>query len=61
MSTVEEVEYAIEQMEVSEQIRLLRELPSHLKITPDAVAWLELSESAFEFWNNLDDAAYDQL
>ncbi len=44
-----------------EQIRLLQGLPGHLKIRPDDIAWLEAAEPAFEFWNNPEDAIYDQL
>jgi hypothetical protein len=61
MSTVEEIGKAIEQLQVTEQVRLLKELPEHLKISPDDVAWLKVAESTFEFWNNPDDAAYDNL
>ena len=61
MSTVEEIEKAIERLDVRQQVKLLKELPAHLKISPDDVAWLKLAESAFDFWNNPDDAAYDQL
>jgi len=61
MSTVEEIEVAIERLEVKEQVRLLTELPAHLKITADDLAALHLAESAFAFWDNPDDAAYDQL
>jgi hypothetical protein len=61
MSTVEEIGKAIERLEVSEQVRLLKVLPEHLKISPDDVAWLKVAESTFEFWNNPADAAYDNL
>jgi hypothetical protein len=61
MSTVEEIEKAIERLDVKDQIKLLRELPAHLKISPDDVAWLKLAESAFDFWDNPDDAIYDKL
>ncbi|HUO04819.1 MAG TPA: hypothetical protein VMU16_06430 [Candidatus Binataceae bacterium] len=61
MSTVEEIERAIERLDAKEQARLLRELPSHLKIAPDDIALLKLAEPAFEFWDNPEDAAYDQL
>jgi hypothetical protein len=36
-------------------------LPQHLKITPDDLAWPRLAEPAFEFWNNPEDAIYDEL
>jgi hypothetical protein len=61
MSTVEEIEKAIERLGVADQVRLLKELPEHLKIGPDDTAWLKLAEPAFEFWNNPDDAGYDKL
>ncbi len=61
MSTVQEITDAIERLDVKEQVRLLEELPAHLKISPDDVAGLKLAESAFDFWDNLDDAASDKL
>ena len=39
MSTIREINQAIEQLDVREQIRLLQDLPVHLKIQPDDVAW----------------------
>jgi hypothetical protein len=61
MSTVAEISEAIERLDVKEQVRLLQNLPQHLKISPDDVAWMRLTEPAFEFWNNPEDAIYDQL
>jgi hypothetical protein len=61
MSTVEEIERAIERLDAKQQARLLRELPSLLKIAPDEVAFMELAEPAFEFWDNPEDAAYDKI
>ena len=61
MSTVEEIGKAIEGLGITEQVRLLKELPERLKISPDDVAWVKVAESAFEFWNNPDDAAYDNI
>ena len=40
MSTVEEIEKAIERLDAKEQVRLLRELPAHLKIHPDDAGWV---------------------
>ena len=56
MSTVQEIGEPIEHLDVREQIRLLQDLPVHLKIQPDDVAWLKAAEPAFEFWNNPEDA-----
>ena len=61
MSTLREIREAIEHLDVREQIRLLEDLPAHLKIQPDDVAWIKAAEPAFEFWNNPEDAIYDDL
>lgn len=61
MSTIQEIEEAIQRLDVSQQLELLQHLPARLKIQPDDVAWLEASRPAFEFWDNPDDAVYDQL
>jgi hypothetical protein len=61
MSSVREISEAIEELDVREQIRLLQDLPAHLKVQPDDIAWLKATEPAFEFWNNPEDAVYDQL
>jgi hypothetical protein len=61
VSTVEEIEKAIERLDIAQQLKLLQGLFARLKISPDDVAWLKLAESAFQFWDNPDDAAYDQL
>ena len=61
MSTVQEISEAIEHLDVHDQMRLLSDLPVHLKIQPDDVAWLKAAEPAFEFWNNSEDAIYDEL
>jgi len=61
MSTVREINEAIEHLDVREQIRLLQGLPAHLKIQADDVAWLKAAEPTFEFWNNPEDAIYDEL
>jgi hypothetical protein len=61
MSTVQEIGQAIEHLDVRDQIRLLHDLPAHLKIQPEDVAWLKSAEPAFEFLNNPEDAIYDEL
>jgi hypothetical protein len=61
MNTVAEISDAIEKLDVKEQVELLRTLPQHLKILPDDLAWSRPAEPAFEFWNNSEDAIYDQL
>jgi hypothetical protein len=61
VSTVQEISKAIEHLDVGDQMRLLHGLPAHLKIQPDDVAWLQVAEPAFEFWNNPENAIYDEL
>ena len=61
MSTVGEISDAIEKLDAKEQVELLRILPQHLKISPESVAWLQIAEPAFEFWDNPEDAIYDNL
>jgi hypothetical protein len=61
VSTVQEISQAIEHLNVRDQMRLLHDLPAHLKIQPDDVGWLKAAEPAFEFWNNPEDAIYDEL
>lgn len=61
MSTVQEISDAIERLDVRGQLQLLHDLPAHLKIRPDDIAWLKAAEPSFEFWNNPEDAIYDQL
>ena len=61
VSTVQEISEAIQHLDVRGQMQLLRDLPAHLKIQPDDIAWLKAAEPAFEFWNNPEDAVYDEL
>lgn len=61
MSTVEDIEIAIEHLDVKQQVKLIRELPRHLKISFEDVAWLQIAEKSFSFWDNSEDAIYDQL
>ena len=61
MSTVVEISAAIEKLDVKEQVELLRVLPQHLKVSLEDLAWSQLAEPAFEFWNNPEDAIYDQF
>ena len=61
MSTVQKISQAIEHLNVRDQIRLLHDFPTPLKIQPDDVAWLKAAEPAFKFWNNPEDAIYDEL
>jgi hypothetical protein len=61
MSSIQEIEAAIERLDVRQQIQLLHDLPAKLKVTPDELALLKNAESAFGFWDNPEDAIYDEL
>jgi len=61
MSTTQEITEAIDRLDVKAQFELLEQLPRHLKISPDDIAWSRLAEPAFDFWHNSDDAIYDHL
>lgn len=56
MSTVQEIEAAIERLDVKQQMQLLHDLPTKLKISPENLAALKNAKSAFAFWDNPDDA-----
>jgi len=47
VSTVQEISEAIEHLNVRDQMRLIQDLPAHLKIQPDDVAWRKAAEPAF--------------
>lgn len=61
MSTVLEITDAIEKLDIKGQVALLRELPQHLKISPEDLAWARVAEGSFDFWDNPEDAIYDHL
>ena len=58
---VNEVANVIKQLKIQEQQQLLAHLLKFLRPDMEELAWLKLSESAFEFWDNEEDAIYDQL
>ncbi len=59
--TLQEIEQAIEYFPPKDQRRLLAELPRLLKTSGVDFASLKLAEPSFQFWENLDDAIYDDL
>jgi hypothetical protein len=61
MNTVEEIIVAIEGLSCSEQVRLLRELPCHLKTSLGTTGAVTPLGSVFDFWNNPDDSLYDGI
>lgn len=61
MSTVLEISEPIDRLDVTEQIELLKALPSHLKISAGDLAWSRLAEPAFQFPDIPEDAIYNTL
>ena len=58
---VKEVAEAIEEFSSEDRQQLLSILPKLLGISAEDFGWLKLSELAFAFWENEEDAIYDQL
>lgn len=73
--TVEQLEITLINLPVSERLRLAHlllssileskpksnTLASEFEYTIDIDAWLTLSEPSFDFWDNAEDAYYDNL
>ncbi len=60
MSTVADINAAMEKPGVAGQAQLLQALPSHWKSSPEDLAWAKRAESSFDFWDKPEDAIYDQ-
>ncbi len=58
---VREVAEAIEEFSSEDRQQLLSILPKLLGISAEDFGWLKLSESTFAFWENEEDAIYDEL
>ncbi|MCS6902779.1 MAG: hypothetical protein NZO41_00645 [Candidatus Bipolaricaulota bacterium] len=56
---VEEILQKIADLGPEEQRQLLERLPHVL--LGEELDWLKMAEAAFDFWNNDEDARYDQL
>jgi hypothetical protein len=61
VSTIAEIEAAIGKLPPAEQIQLLRDLPTLLAPGLQDLEWLQAAEPSFDFWDNEDDAVYDEL
>jgi len=58
---VRQVVQIIREFESQERGQFLYLLPTLLNISSEGYGWLKMAESAFEFWDNEDDAIYDRL
>ena len=59
--SVEEILGAVRDLPPEAQQEVLTRLPSVLALSPEDLAWLRVGEPAFEFWDNPEDAVYDNL
>lgn len=59
--TLNQIETVIAKAKPEQQRRLLARLPRLLKISAADITLLKLAEGSFDFWDNPDDAIYDQL
>lgn len=59
--TLETIEKAIAEADPEDQRRLLANIPQLLKIDTGDLSLLKSAESAFGFWDNKEDAVYDEL
>jgi len=51
----------IKSLSEDEQPEFLSLLPKALKLSPEDLLWARLAEPAFSFWDNAEDAIYDEL
>ncbi len=61
VSTIAEIEAAIGKLAPAEQMQLLRDLPTLLSPELQDLEWLQAAEPSFAFWENEEDAVYDEL
>lgn len=61
MSTVQEIEKAIETLPLAERLRLYRDMPQLIGRDREGLAWQRLALERFFHDDSLDDAAYDDL
>ena len=60
-SLIETIERELVAAPPVQKRKMLAKLARLLKISPNDISWLKLSEPSFEFWDNPEDAIYDQL
>ncbi len=59
--SLEEIENAILRLDQQSQQKLLNDLPRLLHLKRENVLLLKVAEHSFEFWDNSEDAVYDNL
>jgi hypothetical protein len=61
MTTIQEIEKAIELLTLADQLRLYRDLPHLIGRDPEDLEWQRLAVEEFFKDDSPDDAAYDSL
>lgn len=59
--SLDEIEDEIKKLDRSTQQKLLKDLLQMLEAEQESVALLKVSEPSFDFWDNSEDAVYDNL
>lgn len=59
--SLKDIEQNIRNASFEKQRQLLKHLPHLLKISSGDIAMLKTAEPSFDFWNNPDDAIYDDF
>jgi len=59
--SVDSILQSIQSLSPEAQRELISRLPAALQLAEEDLSWLALAGSAFEFWENPDDARYDEL
>jgi hypothetical protein len=59
--SLKDIELAIKELDKASQQKLLQDLPKLLGISFDAMGWLKVAEPSFAFWDNEEDAIYDNI
>jgi hypothetical protein len=59
--SLEAIKIAIKKLDKKAQQELLQELPKLLGIKAETIRWLKVAEPSFAFWDNEEDAVYDNL
>lgn len=60
-TSIEQILKEIQALSLDEQKKFLKQLPQTLQLDSDDFSWLKLAEPSFEFWDNAEDARYDEL
>ena len=58
---LERISEAIKQLDVESQRELLKRLPKLMNIDTEILGWQKVAESSLSFWDNPEDAVYDEL